>query len=149
MFFPLIITGNSTIWSSGPHLGTNQLLLKLQGTALETCARDLYHLPRMRSWGQACTLRAPYQMGYIAKLFPLLNRLIRFYAATVIAPYWEPTTALMQMFFWRKSLKMETVPVWDSLRWDAKIEKFDTKTKFKKQTNGSVRCMSLRSIEWY
>jgi hypothetical protein len=36
-----------------------------------------------------------------------------------------------------------------SLRWDAKIEKFDTKTKFKKQTNGSVRCRNLRSIEWY
>jgi hypothetical protein len=28
-------------------------------------------------------------------------------------------------------------------------EKFNTKTKFKKQTNGSIMCRNLRSIEWY
>jgi hypothetical protein len=36
-----------------------------------------------------------------------------------------------------------------TIRWDEKIEKFDTKTKFKKQTNGSIRGKNLRSIEWY
>jgi hypothetical protein len=36
-----------------------------------------------------------------------------------------------------------------SLRCDAKIKKFDTKMKFKKQMNGSFRCRNLRSIEWY
>jgi hypothetical protein len=35
------------------------------------------------------------------------------------------------------------------LRWDVKMDKFDMKTKFKKQRNGSIRCRNLRSIEWY
>jgi hypothetical protein len=36
---------------------------------------------------------------------------IRPFAAPVVAPYWEPTTAHIQMLFWWKTLKMDTVPV--------------------------------------
>jgi hypothetical protein len=37
---------------------------------------------------------------------------IRLYAATVVAPYWDPTTALMQMLFRRKKFEDgKTVPV--------------------------------------
>jgi hypothetical protein len=34
-------------------------------------------------------------------------------------------------------------------RWDAKIEKFDMKTKFKKQANMLLNGSKLRSIDWY
>jgi hypothetical protein len=34
-----------------------------------------------------------------------------------------------------------------SLRRDAKIEKFDTKTKFCKQTGGSIRCRNVISVD--
>jgi hypothetical protein len=66
---------------------------------------------------------------------------IRLYA---VAPYREPTKALMQMLFLRKMVEdgNSPSPDWDrvsSLCGEAKIEKFDMKTKFKKQTNGSIR----------
>jgi hypothetical protein len=102
---------------------------------------------------------------------------IKLSVATVVAPYWEPTSVLMQMLVWRKNfedgnchslglfaalylefpeLNIKISCLWatdwdrvSSLRWDAKIVKFDTKTNYEKQTNFSIRCGNLRSIEWY
>jgi hypothetical protein len=68
---------------------------------------------------------------------------IRICAATIIAPYWEPMTAPMQMLFWRNNIEAGHTPSpglfttirssihrVSSLRLDKKTEKFYTKTNF-------------------
>jgi hypothetical protein len=44
---------------------------------------------------------------------------------------------------------MRHFPIRGSLRTDAKIEKFDRKTKFQKQMNPLLMWINFRSTEWH
>jgi hypothetical protein len=58
---------------------------------------------------------------------------------------WKLSQSGLINFLWKTNEKYLAIEPRTTLR--CKNKKFDTKTKFKKHTNGSIRCGNFRSID--